>query len=61
MSTLLSKDDPTKNVASSATDRLSTTDLTPVATVDYDDKAEIKEPSSVKADNLENAEADERL
>ena len=61
MSALLSEDNRTKNVASSATDRLSTADPTPVAAVDNNDKAEIKEPSCVKADKSANTEADERL
>ena len=60
MSALLSEDNPTKNVTSSATDRSSTADPTLVAAVDNDDKAEIEEPSRVEADKLANTEADER-
>ena len=60
VSALLSEDDLTKNVALSATDRSLTTNLTPVAAVNNDDKAEIEEPSCVKAGKLANPEADKR-
>ena len=57
---MLSKDNPTKSVASSTTDRSSTANPTPVAAVDNDDEAEIEEPSRLEADESANAEADER-